>query len=50
MSSKRWECEKRLANSLVRFSLGRESTVEEVEFVERVLPEVIHARAQPADQ
>jgi cysteine desulfurase len=33
--------EKRLANSLVRFSLGRESTLEEVERVESVLPEVI---------
>ncbi len=30
-----------LANSLIRFSLGRESTVEEVEHVEKVLPEVI---------
>jgi cysteine desulfurase len=30
-----------LANSLVRFSLGRESTQEEVETVKRVLPEVI---------
>jgi cysteine desulfurase len=39
--------EQRLANSLIRFSLGRESTLEEVELVERVLPEVIH-RAQPA--
>lgn len=29
------------ANSLVRFSLGRESTLAEVEHVERVLPEVI---------
>jgi cysteine desulfurase len=35
------------ANSLVRFSLGRESTLEEVEHVERVLPEVI-ARIQHA--
>ena len=33
------------ANSLVRFSLGRESTVAEVKHVERVLPEVI-ARVQ----
>lgn len=32
---------KELAHSLVRFSLGRESTAEEVEQVERVLPEVI---------
>lgn len=31
----------RLANSLVRFSLGRASTLEEVEYVEKVLPEVI---------
>jgi cysteine desulfurase len=29
------------ANSLVRFSLGRESTLEEVEEVEKVLPDVI---------
>jgi cysteine desulfurase len=35
------------ANSLVRFSLGRESTLAEVEHVERVLPEVI-ARIQHA--
>jgi len=34
-----------LANSLVRFSLGRDSTEEEVRQVERVLPEVI-SRAQ----
>jgi cysteine desulfurase len=33
--------EKELAHSLVRFSLGRESTMEEVQHVERVLPEVI---------
>jgi len=33
--------EKELANSLVRFSLGRESTPEEVDHVIRVLPEVI---------
>ncbi len=32
---------KALANSLVRFSLGRESTVAEVELVESILPEVI---------
>jgi len=37
--------ERQLANSLVRFSLGRESTVEEVEYVETVLPRIIH-RAQ----
>ena len=30
-----------LANALVRFSLGRETTSEEVEYVEAVLPEVI---------
>ena len=34
-----------LANSLVRFSLGRESTTTEVEFVESVLPEIVR-RAQ----
>jgi cysteine desulfurase len=34
-----------LANSLVRFSLGRESTVDEVELVGKILPPVI-ARAQ----
>jgi cysteine desulfurase len=34
--------EKELAHSLVRFSLGRESTMAEVEHVERVLPEVIN--------
>ena len=43
------EVEQRLANSLIRFSLGRESTLEEVELVEQVLPEVIR-RAQPAQQ
>ena len=36
----------RLANSLIRFSLGRESTLAEVELLERVLPEVIR-RTQP---
>ena len=41
--------DKRLAHSLVRFSLGRESTLAEVEFVESVLPEVIRrTRGQPA--
>lgn len=30
-----------LQNSLVRFSLGRESTSEEVDYVEKILPEVI---------
>jgi cysteine desulfurase len=33
------------ANSLVRFSLGRDSTVEEVDFVGAALPEIIR-RAQ----
>ncbi len=37
--------EESLANSLVRFSLGRESTPAEVEYVEGVLPEVIHRAA-----
>ena len=37
--------EKRLANSLIRFSLGRESSAGEVELVEQILPEVIR-RAQ----
>ena len=36
---------KDLANSLVRFSIGRESTVEEVDFVCAALPEIIR-RAQ----
>ena len=35
-----------LANSLVRFSLGRESTMAEVERVEEILP-VVLSRAQP---
>jgi len=39
------EVEKESANSLVRFSLGRESTLAEVEHVEKVLPQVID-RAQ----
>jgi cysteine desulfurase len=34
--------EKSLANSLVRFSLGRESTLAEVKYVESILPQVIH--------
>ena len=38
---------KELSNSLVRFSLGRETTAEEVDFVISVLPEVIR-RAQLA--
>jgi cysteine desulfurase len=33
--------EESLANSLVRFSLGRESTLAEIEYVERILPKVI---------
>jgi len=37
--------ENSLANSLVRFSLGRETTLAEIEYVESVLPEVIR-RAQ----
>lgn len=37
----------KLANSLVRFSLGRDSSLEEVERVEAVLPEIIR-RAQHA--
>jgi cysteine desulfurase len=37
-----------LANSLVRFSLGRESTAEEVEWVESVLPKVILRAQKPA--
>jgi cysteine desulfurase len=41
--------EQKLANSLIRFSLGRESTLEEVERVEEVLPELIR-RAQPIQQ
>ncbi|MCX6894213.1 MAG: cysteine desulfurase family protein [Verrucomicrobia bacterium] len=38
--------ERGLANSLVRFSLGRESTLSEVERVAEILPEVLR-RAQP---
>jgi cysteine desulfurase len=41
--------ERELQNSLVRFSLGRESTAEEVTHLEEVLPEVI-ARAQYHEQ
>jgi cysteine desulfurase len=37
--------EKKMANSLVRFSLGRETTLAEIEFVELILPSVIK-RAQ----
>lgn len=32
----------KLANSLVRFSLGRQSTLEDVDFVCSVLPEIVH--------
>lgn len=39
----------RLANSLIRFSLGRDSKMEDVELVERVLPEIIR-RVQPPQQ
>jgi cysteine desulfurase len=38
-----------LANALVRFSLGRDSSLSEVEFVERVLPYVIR-RSQRLDK
>ena len=41
--------ERGLQNSLVRFSLGRESTLEEIEHLEQVLPEVI-SRAQRREQ
>jgi cysteine desulfurase len=41
--------DRELANSLVRFSLGRDSSVEEIEFAEKVLPEVIR-RAQRTDK
>jgi cysteine sulfinate desulfinase/cysteine desulfurase-like protein len=40
--------EHEVANSLVRFSLGRESTLEELQFVEKALPEII-ARAQRSE-
>jgi cysteine desulfurase len=42
------EVDKGLANSLIRFSLGRESTLAEVELVETILPEVI-GRARRKD-
>ena len=43
--------DQRLASSLVRFSLGRESTLAQVEVAERVLPEVLHrARNQTSAQ
>jgi cysteine desulfurase len=38
-----------LANSLVRFSLGRDSSLEEIEEAEKILPEVIR-RAQGAEK
>ena len=41
--------EARLANSLVRFSLGRGSSLEEVMFAEKVLPEILR-RAQVPDK
>jgi cysteine desulfurase len=41
--------EARLANSLVRFSLGRDSSLEEVLLVEKVLPEILR-RAQVPDK
>jgi len=41
--------EKDLQNSLVRFSLGRDSTSEEVRYLEEILPEVV-ARAQHSQQ
>ena len=41
--------ERELQNSLLRFSLGRESTLEEIEHLEQVLPRVI-ARAQRREQ
>ena len=40
--------EKQMANSLVRFSLGRESTAEEVGYVESILPAIIR-RAQRSE-
>jgi cysteine desulfurase len=39
--------EESLANSLVRFSLGRESTLEEVASVEQLLPKVIERVGKP---
>jgi cysteine desulfurase len=38
--------EKKLANSLVRFSIGRETTEEEISLVEKALPTIVN-RAQP---
>jgi cysteine desulfurase len=34
-------CKPELANSLVRFSLGRDSSLDEIEFTEQILPEVV---------
>ena len=42
--------EENLQNSLVRFSLGRESTLEEVQFVEKILPEVIGRSQQKPER
>lgn len=39
--------ERDLQNSLVRFSLGRDSTLEEVQFVEKILPAVISRASVP---
>jgi cysteine desulfurase len=39
--------DKKLANSLVRFSLGRGSSLEKVEIVERILPTVIQRTQHP---
>ena len=39
--------EKELAHSLVRLSLGRDSTMGEVEYTERILPEVVHRARRP---
>ena len=39
--------EETLANSLVRFSLGRESTLEEVVYIEQILPKVIERVRKP---
>jgi cysteine desulfurase len=41
--------EQQLQNSLVRFSLGRDSTLEEVKYVEEILPKVI-SRSQQFQQ
>ncbi|EEF61630.1 cysteine desulfurase family protein [Pedosphaera parvula] len=39
--------DRNLANSLVRFSLGRESTMGEVEYAERIVPQVIKRAQRP---